>query len=92
MNLFSFFKRKPKRVPVTHNFGKIGWGHHMETMNSLNAERTLLKVYGHTRLPLMQGDTAIMSMKEGDVPWLIEEIRWCDDPRDMFFATIKRLS
>lgn len=86
INILNLFKRKPKKEPFHYHMQDYQhWG------NSIRwTDWPKMKVHGHlSRLPEV-GDTLSCDFKSGEThQFKFTSIEYCNDPRDMFFASVK---
>ncbi len=83
------FKKEPTEIKegFMHDFRNCCWGHAI----SFNGEGKLpnsRKVYGWASPTVNKGDTFLLEATKGLAVWMFIEVKNCDDPRDMFFATV----
>jgi hypothetical protein len=82
--------RQPKRPAREHDFREHLWGWHFSTWEFDRSRDPSIapgpKFYGHG-YGLAVGDTVILKMESGrDGRWRINELKYCSDPPDMFWA------
>jgi hypothetical protein len=82
------FKRKPKRPQPRKNFATFfcggGWGDRIEWSDWENR-----RVVGWKSPRPAKGDVLKATMESGKIAqFIFGEIEYCDDPSDMFFATM----
>ena len=86
MKLLSLFRRKPKKIPYIYlEWKHNGWGNAINVTNWEDGE-----LNGHLqRIPELE-DRIIFKMESGKLlETKIIKVRQCNDPRDMWFATME---
>lgn len=69
-------------------FGSYGWG------DAMHLDEDTLRVHGWKPYYFSDNQVAAISLeedKEESPIYLLQEVKWCSDPRDMFFAKAKLL-
>lgn len=93
MNLF---KKKNKELNII-NFGEGYWGR--DIVYEENITKTICKMhgwysnlFGNMNNQLKIGSLVIKKTNQGFWYGRVKKIEWCNDPKDMFFATIKSIT
>ncbi|MFN3069916.1 hypothetical protein ACKWMY_17600 [Serratia sp. J2] len=96
MSLFDIFRRKPKHIPVKHNYTRMHWGHAIQGLTDNWSTKKQMKVTGHGPIGglfcprIKKGDFILISSTEGPVMRLaVKKVEYFRDPSDMFAATLK---
>ncbi|MEL5258428.1 MULTISPECIES: hypothetical protein [Serratia] len=96
MRLLQFFRRKPQKTPVKHNYTKMFWGHAIQGLSDNFNTKRKFNVTGHgpINLPfgpaISDGDFILISSNQGPVIRLkVIKAEYFRDPSDMFSATLK---
>lgn len=104
MGLFSFRKKTKSRWsidnqnPRRYDCRKEYWGHRCTIDNDTKFDITegpdigsYWKCDGHLSPCVHPGDEIIQKFQKGDVVLRVVEVENCNDPKDMFFATLKAI-
>ena len=92
------FKKKNKEINII-NFGKGYWGN--DIVYDKNISKRVSKMHGwydnnfilcsKSKPKLQVGSLVIKETNQGFWYGRIKKLEWCEDPRDMFFATVKTI-
>jgi hypothetical protein len=72
-----------------------GWGDHIEWLvddwSSVDFSKDKLEIAGHQRVTPKRGNTLVGEFEKSFIKFKFLDVRPCNDPPDMFFATVKAI-
>lgn len=83
-------REKPEaRVPVTHDYTRRMWGHDYGFTTKDKGQTLDAHGWGPRGSYLSVGDFLLIQNGDRTTRYMVEAVRYCPDPRDMWFATLR---